>query len=83
MINASQHSGTARIDVYAELDEGSFELFVRDTGCGFDPRAVPPDRHGVSGSIIERLARAGGKATISSEPNGGTEVALSLPRRAS
>lgn len=83
MVNASQHSGAARIDVYAELDDEAFELFVRDTGRGFDPKAVPPDRHGVSGSIIERLARAGGKATISSEPNGGTEVALSLPRRAS
>ncbi|HWO10395.1 MAG TPA: PspC domain-containing protein [Polyangiaceae bacterium] len=82
LVNASQHSGAARIDVYAEIDEALLELFVRDTGCGFDLRAVPPDRRGVSGSIVERLARAGGRAAITSEPGGGTEVALSLPRRA-
>jgi signal transduction histidine kinase len=82
LVNASQHSGAARIDVYAELDEEQLELFVRDTGRGFDPRAVSPDRRGVSGSIIERLARVGGRAVVHSEPGGGTEVALTLPRRA-
>jgi signal transduction histidine kinase len=81
LINASQHSGSPRIDVYAEVDEAQLELFVRDTGQGFDPGAVPPDRHGVTGSIVERLARAGGHAAVTSAPGAGTEVALTLPRR--
>jgi signal transduction histidine kinase len=68
--------------VYAELGSSSLELFVRDTGRGFDPHAVPDDRRGVCESIVGRMSRAGGHANIGSEPGRGTEVALVLPRRA-
>jgi signal transduction histidine kinase len=80
MINAARHSGAARVDVYAELGASALELFVRDTGHGFDPDALPPDRRGVSQSIIGRMQRVGGHASVSSEPGRGTEVALVLPR---
>jgi signal transduction histidine kinase len=82
MVNAAKHSGSARVDVYAELDESSLELFVRDTGRGFDLEAVPGDRRGVCESIVGRMQRAGGQASIASEPGRGTEVALTMPRRA-
>jgi signal transduction histidine kinase len=82
MVNAAKHSGAARVDVYAELCESSLELFVRDTGSGFDTAAIPPDRRGVCESIVGRMQRAGGQASIASEPGRGTEVALSMPRRA-
>jgi signal transduction histidine kinase len=82
MVNAAKHSGAARVDVYAELGASSLELFVRDTGHGFDPPAVPKDRRGVCESIVGRMSRAGGQATIGSAPGRGTEVALVLPRRA-
>jgi signal transduction histidine kinase len=82
ILNAAKHSGAARIDVYAELGPNAAEVFVRDTGRGFDPGAIAEDRRGVSESIVGRMQRAGGHANVSSEPGRGTEVALVLPRRA-
>jgi signal transduction histidine kinase len=54
-------------------------MFVRDLGRGFDPSEVPGDRQGIAGSIIERMTRHGGHATIRSMPGAGTEVELVLP----
>lgn len=79
--NAARHSATARVDVYAEATETGLDVFVRDHGCGFDPVAVPPDRRGLAESIIARMQRAGGSATIDSRPGDGTEVELHLPRK--
>lgn len=56
------------------------EVFVRDRGRGFVLEEVPADRMGIRGSIIERLRRAGGNATIRSVPEQGTEVRLEMKR---
>jgi signal transduction histidine kinase len=80
MVNAAKHSGADKIDVYAEVDEDSVEVFVRDRGKGFDVDAVADDRMGVKGSIIDRMARHGGTATIRSAPGNGTEVRLEIKR---
>jgi signal transduction histidine kinase/phage shock protein PspC (stress-responsive transcriptional regulator) len=80
MVNAAKHSGADKIDVFAEVDEDSIEVFVRDRGKGFDVDAVAEDRMGVKGSIIDRMARHGGSATIRSAPGGGTEVRLEIKR---
>ena len=80
MVNAAKHSGADKIDVYAEVDEESVEVFVRDRGKSFDVDAVAQDRLGVKGSIIDRMARHGGSATIRSAPGDGTEVRLELKR---
>ncbi len=32
MVNAAKHSGCERVDVYAEVDDGVIEVFVRDRG---------------------------------------------------
>ena len=80
MVNAAKHSGADKIDVYAEVDEESVEVFVRDRGHGFDVDAVAEDRMGVKGSIIDRMARHGGSSTIRSGPSDGTEVRLEIKR---
>jgi signal transduction histidine kinase/phage shock protein PspC (stress-responsive transcriptional regulator) len=80
MVNAAKHSGADKIDVYAEVDEESVEVFVRDRGHGFDVDAVAQDRMGVKGSIIDRMARHGGTATIRSAQSDGTEVRLEIKR---
>ena len=80
MVNAAKHSGADKIDVYAEVDEATVEVFVRDRGAGFDLDAVPDDRLGVKGSIVNRMARHGGRATIRSQPGDGTEVRLEITR---
>ncbi len=79
MANAAKHSGSNRIDVYAERRGQSIEVFVRDTGVGFDPASISQDRHGVADSIVARMQRVGGKALIHSAPGSGTEVELVMP----
>ena len=81
MINAAKHAQVDRIDVYAETDGRTVEVFVRDRGVGFDTESIAEDRMGVRGSIVGRLERHGGTATIRSAPGEGTEVALSVPLR--
>jgi phage shock protein PspC (stress-responsive transcriptional regulator)/signal transduction histidine kinase len=79
MVNAARHAGHAGpVSVFAEAVDGRAEVFVRDRGPGFDPGAVPPDRRGVRESIVGRMARHGGRATVGPAPGGGTEVELVL-----
>lgn len=76
--NAAKHSGAPRIDVYAEVEDGHVEVFIRDRGCGFDPAEVPQGHMGVKESITARMERYGGRASIRSEPGHGTEVRLEI-----
>jgi signal transduction histidine kinase/phage shock protein PspC (stress-responsive transcriptional regulator) len=80
MVNAAKSSGAPSVSVFAEVTPGGVEVFVRDRGRGFDPDDVPPDRRGIRDSIVGRMARHGGSATVRSG-DGGTEVALNLTRK--
>ena len=79
MTNSAKHSQADVVDVYAEVDQSGVSVFVRDRGVGFDRSAVPDDRRGISDSIVGRLTRTGGTATVTSTPGEGTEVELTLP----
>jgi len=79
-VNAARWSGAAEVSIYAEVEPTTVWLFVRDTGTGFDPEAIAPDRQGISGSIRQRMSDAGGAATIRTAPGSGTEVSIVLPR---
>jgi signal transduction histidine kinase len=81
MTNAAKFSGTDEVSVYAEAGEDEIAVFVRDRGRGFDRSGIGPDRRGISESIEGRMTRAGGTTAITSSPNTGTEVELTLPRR--
>lgn len=74
MLNAARHAG-GEISVYLEGSAHAVDVYIRDRGPGFDPDAVPADRLGVRESIIGRLRRIGGTATIRSGATG-TEVHL-------
>ena len=76
LVNAAKHSGVSSVSVYAEVTDGCAEVFVRDRGVGFDPARTDPSRQGIRGSIIGRLERQHGTATIRSTPGAGTEVQL-------
>jgi signal transduction histidine kinase len=78
MTNAAKFGGGSTVDVYAESADGRVQVFVRDRGPGFDPDAVPADRRGMRESIIGRMERHGGRATVTSSPGTGTEVELLL-----
>ncbi|WP_248759561.1 ATP-binding protein [Pseudarthrobacter sp. SSS035] len=77
MLNASRHGG-GTVSVYLEVSDGRTEIFIKDRGPGFDLQEVPEDRLGVRESIIGRMKRHGGSASITSTPNG-TEVRLGMP----
>jgi signal transduction histidine kinase len=78
--NAARHSGADRVDVYVEAEPDALIGYVRDRGKGFDPATVPSDRRGLADSVVGRTQRAGGTATVRSEPGDGTEVSVSMPR---
>jgi phage shock protein PspC (stress-responsive transcriptional regulator) len=80
MVNAVRHSGAASVSVYLEVEAHRVSIFVRDRGRGFDPAQVASDRRGISGSIVDRLARAGGSGQVRTTRGEGTEVEMSLPR---
>ncbi|MGH3446422.1 MAG: sensor histidine kinase, partial [Nocardioidaceae bacterium] len=79
MVNAAKHSGDDQVDVYAEVGADGIEAFVRDRGVGFESDAVAGDRYGIRHSVIDRVSRHGGHATIKSKPGSGTEVRLWMP----
>ena len=52
------------------------DVHVRDRGVGFDPESVAEDRRGIAQSIIGRVERVGGTASVRSAPGDGTEVEI-------
>jgi signal transduction histidine kinase/phage shock protein PspC (stress-responsive transcriptional regulator) len=80
VVNAAKHAGVGEVSVYAEVEPESVEIFVRDRGDGFDPAAVPEDRHGLADSIRGRMERNGGELRLRTGLGEGTEVHLRMPR---
>jgi signal transduction histidine kinase len=78
-VNAAKWSEAPSVKIYIEVEPEKISMFVRDLGKGFDLALVPDDRQGISGSILERMTRHGGRANIESSPGSGTEVELVLP----
>ncbi|MDX6434529.1 MAG: hypothetical protein QOE54_6895, partial [Streptosporangiaceae bacterium] len=80
MVNAAKYAEAPSVSVYAEVEGDEIVLFVRDRGKGFDLEAMPLDRMGVRGSIIGRMERNGGTATVRTAPGEGTEVRLEIKK---
>lgn len=78
LVNAVVH-GKPPVSLYLEVSADAAEVFIRDRGDGFDLDAVPRDRFGVRESILGRVQRRGGEASVRTGPGGGTEVRLRLP----
>jgi phage shock protein PspC (stress-responsive transcriptional regulator) len=83
LVNAAKYARDEPISVYAEVEPQQVTVFVRDRGPGFDPAAVPEDRLGLRQSVVGRMQRHGGVATVRSADGEGTEVQLEMPRSAS
>jgi signal transduction histidine kinase len=72
MNNVDRHARATRLRLTVFADR----VVLEDDGVGFDP-ARPRSGHGVTDSIIGRMARAGGHADIRSAPGSGTVTELS------
>jgi signal transduction histidine kinase len=82
MVNAAKHAVVEEVAVYAEVEPTEVNVFVRDRGRGFEPDAVPADRHGLADSVRARMTRHGGSVRLRSALGEGTEVQLTMPDRA-
>ncbi|MCL2454783.1 MAG: PspC domain-containing protein [Micrococcales bacterium] len=78
LVNAVTH-GRPPVSLYLEVRDDALEVFVRDRGEGFDLDQVGPDRFGVRESIMGRVRRRGGTATVTSSVRRGTEVHVVMP----
>jgi len=80
--NAFRHSDARQVEVEIRYDNEQFRLRVRDDGKGIAPGIVADDgRQGHFGlpGMRERATLIGGKLTVWSEIDAGTEVELRLP----
>jgi signal transduction histidine kinase/ligand-binding sensor domain-containing protein len=80
--NAYRHSGATRIEVELQYDRRQFELRVRDNGKGIDLKFLSEGGHGqhfgLSG-MRERAAMIGGRLTLWTSADSGTEIELRVP----
>jgi signal transduction histidine kinase/ligand-binding sensor domain-containing protein len=82
--NAIRHGQPRTVHVNIGFENREFKVQVRDDGCGFDPEAAssqPNGHYGLVG-IQERAKRIGGILVLNSWPGAGTELTLSVPRKA-
>jgi ligand-binding sensor domain-containing protein/signal transduction histidine kinase len=79
--NAFRHAEARRIEVEIRYDERQFGLRVRDDGKGISSKLLNgderPGHYGIRG-MRERARLLGGKLTVWSELDSGTEVELSI-----
>ncbi len=70
--NAVQHAGAQGLAVAVRADERAIAVRISDSGPGFAPAEVPVDRLGIRGSIVARMAAAGGRARVQTGKDGTT-----------
>jgi signal transduction histidine kinase len=75
--NAARHSGCTEAEATVQVERGRLRLSLRDNGRGFDPTATH-DGHGLV-SLRSRARTLGGELEITSSPEQGTTVVLSVP----
>jgi signal transduction histidine kinase len=80
--NAFRHADSQRIEVEIRYDKQELRLRLRDDGRGIDPKVLSGYGHeghyGLRG-MRERAKLLGGKLTVWSERDSGTEVELIIP----
>jgi signal transduction histidine kinase len=78
--NAFAHSGAGHIEAEITFGERLFRLRIRDDGAGIPPEVLDRGRSGHFGlgGMRERAKQIGSQLTISSGPEAGTEIELSV-----
>jgi signal transduction histidine kinase len=82
MRNVFRHADAKQVEVEIHYDDRRLRVRVRDDGKGIDPKLLSHDgREGHFGlrGMRERAKLVGGKLTVWSELDSGTEVELSIP----
>jgi signal transduction histidine kinase len=76
LTNVVRHAGVDTAEVAVHRDGNRVQVRIRDQGKGFDPVRTAGHGYGVTASLVERMARMGGRAVVTSAPGQGTEIVL-------
>jgi signal transduction histidine kinase len=82
--NVARHARATKASVFAEQENGTVTVSVRDDGVGFafDEESLKASgKVGILKSIKGRVEEVGGEMTITSAPGAGTEIEFVLPQR--
>jgi two-component system, NarL family, sensor histidine kinase LiaS len=77
LANVARHSSAKSVEISLEYEGKTVTMRIKDDGHGFDAR-VKHTGLGLS-SMRERAEASGGSFTISSEPDQGTQIIVTLP----
>lgn len=79
-VNAIRHGHAQSVAISGELDGRTLSLTIVDDGRGFDPTHVPGSGEGHFGllGMRERAKAFNGTVTITSSPENGTEITVTL-----
>jgi PAS domain S-box-containing protein len=77
--NCLRHSGAHKAQVVLEEMGGAIRLSVTDDGCGFDMKSGVMKKGLGFTSMRERLRLVGGEMQVSSQPESGTRIEVSVP----
>ncbi|HYH83096.1 MAG TPA: ATP-binding protein [Longimicrobium sp.] len=81
--NAYRHGGANRVVVrlrrVVRRGEPRLRMSVSDNGHGFDPRAVPAEKHFGLQGMRDRVEMIGGRFRLRSQPGRGAMIAVEAP----
>jgi len=78
--NVVKHARAERVAVHVTAEGGALRIVVSDDGVGFDPDAEHSGSMGLS-TMAERAQAIGAQFTVTSAPDDGTVVTVTLPHR--
>jgi signal transduction histidine kinase len=77
LTNARKHAQASRVSAQLQQRDGAFTMRIRDDGNGF--AASNPGRGQGLRNMRERIEKMGGTLAVSSTPQHGTEVVVTVP----
>ena len=79
LTNIGKYAEATQIVISMQNMDGYVTVTVRDNGIGFDLNALAPNSHGLTG-MRHRVEATGGRLTITTSPQAGTEITAVLPK---
>lgn len=76
--NITKHAKADKISIILSHETEVSKIMISDNGCGFDINALKEKGIGLR-NIADRIRIIGGKISINSEINKGTQIEISLP----
>jgi signal transduction histidine kinase len=75
----AKYAAATQAEVSLHSFDGYITVTVQDNGKGFKPEQIGPSSHGLAG-MRHRVEAAGGKLTIASSAENGTQIEATLPK---